>query len=371
MDRVLQVIGGMNRAGAETMIMNVYRLLDKTKLQFDFLVYSKEKQDYEGEICAMGGRVIHISDCNLFNYTSKIDAVIRKYGPYIAVHAHTLHNSAFAMKAAKRYPSVVRMVHSHNTRNVVISSGVKRIYESITKQMIRKDAQVWLACGEEAGKYLFGEEFEKKGLVIHNGVDLTKYAERKDACDELIKRYDLDGKLVIGSVARLTEVKNHIFMLETAKYLKEHSVSFKMLFVGQGDLKGSLQKKIDELGLSNEVILTGVRSDVPELLKVFDVFFMPSLFEGNPVTLIEAQASGLPCVISDIITDKIDLGLGLIHKLSLERDSAKAWAECLIGCKNSRLNDAEAIRKAFKQHEYDAESTMLKLTALYNNGRSN
>lgn len=370
MERVLQVIGGMNRAGAETMLMNVYRLLDKTKLQFDFLVYSKIKQDYEDEICALGGRVIHITGCNPFNFIAKIDAVIKDYGPYIAVHAHTLHNSAFAMKAARRHPSVVRMVHSHNTRNVVISSGVKRIYESITKQIIRKEAQVWLACGEEAGEYLFGKEFATKGIVINNGVDLTKYADHKDTCDELVKKYDLDDKLVIGSIARLTEVKNHKFMLKVARYLKENNVNFKMLFVGQGELKGELQRKIKELELSNEVVLTGVRSDVPELLRVFDVFFMPSIFEGNPVTLIEAQASGLPCVISEVITDKIDLGLGLIHKLSLEKDSIDSWSECLIDSKNSRLNDTETIREVFKQHEYDAESTMLKLVELYKQRRN-
>lgn len=369
MDRVLQVIGGMNRAGAETMIMNVYRILDRQKIQFDFLVYSDHKQEYEEEIVSLGGRVIHINDYNLLNFTSKIETVIKTYGPYIAIHAHTLHNIAFAMMAGKRQKNVLRIAHSHSTRNVIASGILKKIYENLTRRVIKKEAQVWLACGEEAGEYLFGKDFIRKGIIINNGVDLTIYTGQNDKCHMLQKEFETENKLVIGSIARLTELKNHKFMIEVAKCLKEQNVKFKMLLVGQGELKEKLQQLIVENDVENEVILTGVRSDVPDLLKLFDVFFMPSLFEGNPVTLIEAQASGLPCVVSDRITDKIDLRIGLIHKLSLETDSIDSWAKKLISQKNKRLTDDSIILETFKKNEYDVKSTMLKLVRIYQCGR--
>ena len=290
MDRVLQVIGGMNRAGAETMIMNTYRAIDREKIQFDFLVYSDKKQDYEDEILSLGGRVIRVSVKNPLEYISKIDDVINKYGPYIAIHAHTLHNNAFAMLAAKRHKGVVRISHSHTTRNQVITSGVKRVYESLTKIIIKKESQVWLACGEEAGLYLFGERFKECGHVINNGIDLSLYDHCNPQCEDVKKEFQLDADIVIGNIGRLTEVKNHAFMLKIAEKLKERNLNFKMVFIGQGELKEQIQERIRKMNLDDVVVMTGVRSDIPDFLHIFDVFLMPSIFEGNPVTLIEAQA---------------------------------------------------------------------------------
>lgn len=364
MDRVLQVIGGMNRAGAETMIMNTYRAIDRKKIQFDFLVYSDKKQDYEDEILSLGGRVIRVSVKNPLEYISKIDDVINKYGPYIAIHAHTLHNNAFAMLAAKKHKGVVRISHSHNTQNQVNVSFAKKVYESLTKKIIQKESQVWLACGEEAGLYLFGERFREHGHVVNNGINLSLYDHRNPECENVRKEFKLDADIIIGNIGRLTEVKNHSFMLKIAEKLKERNLNFKMVFIGQGELKDQIKEEIRKMDLEDVVIMTGVRSDIADFLQIFDVFLMPSIFEGNPVTLIEAQASGVSCVVSESITDKIDLGLGLINKASLSQ-SIDFWCDLIVQAASHRVDDYGKIKKIFQSKKYDSLSIANQLTNIY------
>ncbi len=367
MERVLQVVGGMNRAGAETFLMNVYRKLDKTKIQFDFLVYTQEKQDYEDEIVSLGGRVIHMSGqagFAMIKSVKKIKQIIREYGPYIALHAHTLHNSAFAMLACKKFPSIKRITHSHSTHNTLSSNFIKRIYEKWTLKVIRKYSQYYLACGEEAGVYLFGNEFSKKGIVVNNGVDVEKYFYAEPVSLEERAKWGIsDNDLVIGNIARFAPVKNHGFMISLAKYLQENAVPYKMLLVGQGELWQEVANKVRAENLQENVFLVGLREDVPQLLKTMDIFLMPSLFEGNPVTLIEAQASGLPCVISDNITEKIDMGLGLISRCSLE-DDFSTWANVLLKLKGKSAEKA-AIMQAFRFKKYDVNSTVVQLREIY------
>lgn len=368
MERILQVIGGMNRRGAETFIMNVYRKIDKTKYQFDFLVYEEDKQDYEDEINAMGGRVLHVSCAPGFKAVfsvSKIKDVIRTYGPYKAIHVQTLLNSAWALFAASSFPEIKRITHSHSTHNVVNPSLSQRLYEKFALSIIRKRTQVMAACGEEAGEYLFGEKFKKGGIVLNNGIDVDIHTLRDDKAVEAIRtQYGLKGKLVIGSVARFNEVKNHPFMVQIAKAMKAMDVSFRMMFVGNGSGEENIRKMVHYSGLDDEIIFTGLRSDIRDLMFTFDVFLMPSHFEGNPVTLIEAQAAGLPCVMTDVITDKMDMGLGLITKCSLH-DSPSVWAETIVKASKERCIDVARIRERFRICEYDAQTTADKLTSIF------
>lgn len=368
MQRILQVVGGMNRAGAETFLMNVYRKIDRSKIQFDFLVYTDKKQDYEEEIIALGGRVLHMpcsSGFGMLKTVKKIKNILREYGPYTAVHAHTLHNSAFAMMACKAFPQIKRIVHSHSTHNTIKASFIKRLYEKWTLKIIRKRAQYWLACGEEAGEYLFGKAFMDKGVVVNNGVDVEKYFSATCISAEETRSLNInESTFVIGNVARLQPVKNHTFMVDVAKRLHEKGINFKMLFVGRGELKEEIQSKIDACGLQESVILLGLREDIPSLLKTMDVFLMPSLFEGNPVTLVEAQASGLPCVISNKITEKIDMGLDLVTRCDLNADLDE-WVNALLGVKSKRNNSFEQVQKALQEKGYEVHGTVAKLICIY------
>ena len=368
MIRVLQVMGGMNRRGAETFIMNVYRKIDRSKVQFDFLVYSNEKQDYEDEIESLGGRVIHMpcpTGIKGYKSVSLIRKVIRQYGPYKAIHAQTLFNICYSLLAAKSFPEIVRISHSHSTNNTLVSSLPQRAYEWASAKIIRHYTQIMVACGEEAGVFLFGDKFKQDGIVLNNGIDLDSHTViNENACNKIKRQYDLEGKLTIGSVARFFDVKNHTFMVQIAEVLKKNRTPFKLLFVGNGDLTEIIQKQVDDADLHDDVILTGLRSDIKDLMFTFDVFLMPSHFEGNPVTLVEAQATGLPCVITNVITDKMDMGLGLIKKCSLKETPDK-WAEIIVKTAKCRCNDEQKIRKQISLCGYDAQATAQKLLNIY------
>lgn len=369
MERILQIIGGMNRRGAETFIMNAYRKIDKTKYQFDFLVYEDAKQDYEDEILALGGRVLHVpcgSGIKAVFSISKIKKVIRNYGPYKAIYVQTLLNSAWSLIAASSFPDIKRITHSHSTHNVVNPSFLQRLYEKLALYIIRKKTQIMLACGEEAGAYLFGDNFSSEGIIMKNGIDMDIHAVRDDSAVEAIrKEYELGGKLIIGSVARFNVIKNHTFMVKIAEELKNKGVPFKMLFVGTGDSEEqNLRTQVANSELNDDVIFCGMKSNIKDFMFAFDVFLMPSHFEGTPVTLVEAQAAGLPCVITDSITDNMNMGLGLLTKCSLN-DVPSAWADAIIEASKNRCNDVQKIREHFRNCEYDAQTTADKLTSIF------
>lgn len=370
MKKVLQIIGGMNRAGAETMLMNIYRHIDKSKIQFDFLVFYDEKQDYEDEIVSMGGKVIHMplnKGVQMVKSIAFIRNVLRQEGPYCAIHAATLFNSVYPLLASAGTPGVVRVVHSHTTRNTLHRSVLRVVYEHISRCLIKALGQRFIACGVEAGGYLFGKKFLKKGIVINNAVDVDAFANVNADAVEVIKRdLGVDGHIVIGNVARLADVKNHAKMIEIARTLKSMGVKFKMLFIGQGDLQQEIEQQIRVHHLEDDVKLLGLHADIPDLLHVMNVFLMPSHFEGNPVSLIEAQAAGTPCVISDVITDRIDMGLCLIRKVSLKQDG-KVWADAILEASALPRPSKEAVAVGLKQHGYDLDSTTQLLTDIYLN----
>ena len=360
MIRVLQVIGGMNRRGAETFLMNVYRKIDRSKVQFDFIVYNNDKQDYEDEINSLGGRVIHMPcsrGVGAYKSVKRIRQIIRQYGPYKAIHAQTLYNISYALLAAKSFPEILRISHSHSTKNALSANFLRRLYEKWAAYIIRRDTQVMVACGEEAGEFLFGKRFKTEGIVLKNGIDLDKHCPQDISAIHAIKaRYQLENKLVIGAVGHFYEVKNHRFMIEIAESLKNKSVDFKMLLVGKGDLQDEMKQIVLNKGLQENVVFLGTRTDIPDLMHVFDIFLMPSHFEGNPVTLVEAQAAGTHCVISDVITDKMDMGLDLITKISLN-NNADCWADKINEISHKTKINESVIRSKISACGYDAQTT--------------
>lgn len=373
MKKVLQVTAGMNRAGAETMIMNIYRHIDRSKLQFDFVVYSDEKQDYEDEIIQLGGSVIHIPikrGVAMVKSIAAIRKILKTNGPYCAIHAATLFNSAYAMLASLFIPNLVRVVHSHNTRNTLKNSVLNRVYEFLSRLIITSIGQKFIACGEEAGKFLFGKKFTQKGLVLNNAIDVDLfYNTNEDAVARLRVELGISNSiLVIGNVARLEEVKNHVKMIEIARQMKSRQIEFKMLFIGRGDLESKIREEIKRYGLEKEVLLLGIRSDVPDLLHTMDVLLMPSYFEGNPVSLIEAQAASVPCVISDIITDKIDMGIQLVSKVALGANADK-WTDHILKVSKSAKPSKEQVVEGLRKHGYAINETTKLLTDIYMGNR--
>ena len=319
--RILQVVTTMNRGGLETMLMNYYRYINRSKVQFDFLVHRDFEADYDKEIVSLGGQIFHLSKLNPISslYKKELDEFFNSHQEYKVVHSHLDCMSGTPLKEAKKCHVPYRIAHAHSSNQ---TKDMKYPLKLIFKRNITKNANYLFACGEQAGKWMFNTENFK---VLNNAIDAKVYSFNSIARDSIREEFHIpNDSFVIGHVGRFMNPKNHTFIIDIFnQFHKDHPNSYLML-VGEGELTISIQDKVKALGLEDNVIFTGLRSDVNELLQAMDVFLFPSLYEGLPVSIIEAQAAGLPCLISNkvpIECKKTDL----VYQLNLE-DSVNVWS---------------------------------------------
>lgn len=339
MIRVLHIVTYMGRGGLETMIMNYYRHMDRSRVQFDFLVHRDFEADYEAEILELGGRIYRLPPLNPFSnsYLSRLDAFFESHPEYRIVHCHLDCMAGIPLKAAKKYGVPVRIAHAHSNNQTKDSKYPLKL---IFKRNIRKYATDLLACSRAAGCWMFcGDDF----LVMNNAIDVAKYVFSPESAVEVRRELDIPGDaLLVGHVGRIDPPKNHEFLLRVFAKLPENA---RLLLVGDGQLRQTAEKQAHELGVADRVIFTGIRKDVPRLLQAMDVFVFPSLYEGLPVSLIEAQAAGLPCLISDrvpIECKKTDL----VRQIPLDA-GAEVWAEAALeAAGNPRTDTSDKIREA-------------------------
>lgn len=358
MIRVLHVVTAMNRAGLETMIMNYYRHIDKNIIQFDFLTHRPGHFDYSDEIEKLGGKIFHISRLNPFSisYRRELLTFFKEHTEYKIVHVHLNCMSSVILKAAKKCNVPIRIAHSHIASS---SKDFKYPIRLFYKQFIPKYATNLFACGKEAGKYIFGGSDYK---LIHNAIDVNLYSYSEKWYFDIRQKLGIkQDELAIGHVGRFMTQKNHSFIIDIFNELSK-SVKAKLILVGEGELFKKIEEKIKSLGLTEKVILTGIVSNVYDYLQAMDVFVFPSLLEGLPLTVIEAQASGLPCLISDkvpIECKKTDL----VEQISLE-NTAEIWAKKILNYSNhKRKNTSEEIAKS----GYDINQEVKWLETFYKN----
>ena len=361
--RVLHVVGAMNRAGTETMLMNIYRNIDREKVQFDFISYSKEEAHYDKEIKELGGKVIKLS-----RTTSVRELVnaIKENGPYEVVHAHTLFNSGIAMLAAKKCGIKNRIAHAHTTLDNN-SSVARKIYTNGMRLLINKYSTKTLACSREAGKYLFGEKEINKSKYSYfpnliNYEELLHKPEKE--VDKFKEEYNLNDGIVIGHIGTLKESKNHKFLIEIAKYMTEQNIDVKLLLVGEGSLRKELEDLAKEYNISDRVHILGIREDINVMLHSMDVFVFPSIFEGLGLVLLEAQAAGLPCIVSEAIQPEANLGLNLFTKLNLD-SGVDIWSKEILKVANKKEYNLDKINSAFEEKEYSTNKCICKLMKAY------
>ena len=361
--RVLHVVGAMNRAGTETMLMNIYRNIDREKIQFDFISYSNEEAHYDNEIRILGGKVIKLTSTTS---VKEITKAIKEHGPYDVVHAHTLFNSGIAMLAAKKCGIKTRIAHAHTTLDNS-SSIVRKIYINSMRFLINKYSTQTLACSKEAGKYLFGENqiSKSKYSYLPNLINYEEllYKPEKEV-DKFKKKYNLENGIVIGHIGTLKESKNHKFLLEIAKYMTEQNINVKLLLVGEGSLRKELEELTNKYNLSDRVHLLGIREDINVMLHSMDVFVFPSIFEGLGLVLLEAQATGLPCIVSEAIQPEADLGLDLFSKLNLD-SGVDVWSKEIINVACNKENNLDKINEAFENAGYSTSKCIKRLNKIY------
>lgn len=342
MIRVLQVVTYMGRGGLETMLMNYYRNIDRNKVQFDFLVHRDFEADYDKEILALGGKIHHISRLIPWSkgYKNELCRFFKEHSEYKIVHVHQDCLSSVALQCAEECGVPVRIAHSHNSnQDKNLKYPIKRHY----MKKIPDYATDLFACGKEAGKWMFGNhEFR----VLPNAIDTSRYIFTESIRNEVRKELSIADEFVIGHIGRFNPQKNHDFLIDIFSQIKKQKSNAKLLLVGDGDEISNIKNKVQKLQLNNSVIFTGVRTDVNRLLQAMDVFVFPSLYEGFPVTMVEAQASGIPCIISDKVPDECIITEGLVDVKSLS-DSSEKWAECILSKKEvKRRNVSDDIIKS-------------------------
>lgn len=294
--RILHCVNNMHRAGLETMLMNYYRHIDRTRIQFDFLTHRAERSDYDDEIEALGGRIYRAPRLYPQNYPAYFRYMrqfFQEHPEYTVVHSHIDAMSFLPLLAAKKAGVPIRIAHSHS---VAIDLDFKYPLKQSFRRHLNRVATHTFACGEEAGRFLFyGRDF----TVIPNAVDPLSY--RFDAALRRQKREELDvaDRLVVGHVGRMTYAKNHEFLLTLFTELLRRRPDALLLLVGTGEKENDIKKRVHSLGVDAAVRFLGSRSDVTALYQAMDVFVLPSHFEGIPVVGIEAQFAGLPCLFSE------------------------------------------------------------------------
>ena len=317
--RILHIVPNMNMGGLETFIMNVYRNIDRDKIQFDFLEHYKEESFYDKEINMLGGKVYHFTfrnDNNIFKYIFNLNNFFKNHKEYDVIHCHMESIGALIFLIAKIHGIKIRIGHAHTNST---SNNLKGYIKRITSLFFKYTTTTNLACSEEAGRYLYSN---KKITVIPNGIDFDKFKFNKDIRVKLRNEYNLKNKFVIGHVGRMDNAKNQLFLIDVFYEYQKSNKNAILILVGDGELKDAIISKISSLKIEDKVLLFGVRSNINEIYSMFDLFLFPSLFEGLGIVLIEAQINGLTVVASNNIPKSTRIS-DSIKYLSLEFHSMR------------------------------------------------
>lgn len=346
---------------------NVFRCLDRKRIQFDFLVHQAGPGDLDGEIEDLGGRVLLCERTwDLPKYLGRLKDIMRQ-GRYDAVHSHVFHFSGLTLRVAHAAEIPVRIAHAHNTQGHEGDSWLRKQYARLMKRWISRHATHGLACSSQAAQALFGESWDKDARfrVLPYGIDLSPYAS------PILKgegRRELgipEQALVIGHVGRFVRQKNHAFLVEVFASLRQLHPDAFLLLVGDGPLKKEIADLLDGKGLLAETCFAGVRPDVPSLLMGgVDVFVFPSLWEGFGIAALEAQAAGVPCVVSDRLPQEIVVAPDWVKRMPLDA-GACAWAHALLELVRSVNKEHSCAMQRVKESDFNLDTCVAALDRIY------
>ena len=357
MIRVLQVATYMGRGGLESMIMNYYRHIDREKVQFDFLVHRQERAAFDDEIESLGGRIYRLPRLVPWSksYLSALNRFFEEHPEYKVVHVHQDCLSSVILKSAAQHNVPVRVAHSHSANQ---DKNLKYPIKLWYKRFISQYATNLFACGKDAGDWMFGGASYQ---IINNSIDVAAYTYDPTKRQEMRRQLGLENDFTIGHVGRFNQPKNHPFLIDIFAALLKKEPNAVLLLAGGGEGMSQIREKAQKLGIAEHVHFLGVRSDVADLMQAMNVFVFPSLYEGLPVTMVEAQAAGLPCIISDKVPPECILTEGLVDVMPLSA-SPETWAEKILAKRAIPRTDRRAEIAA---HGFDITTEAVKLQEFY------
>lgn len=360
--RVLHVIDGLKSGGAETFIMNVYRNINRNEVQFDFLLRNKNNNVYIEEVIGLGGKVFFLPSFpkHFIKNIIELKKFYRNQSEYNIVHVHA--NSlvyVLPLTYAKKNNTACIIIHSHNTKAY---NKIATMLHYFFRPYALKKVTDKFACSTEAGKWMF---YKKSNFqVINNSVDADKFRFNNNIRKQVRIEMGLENKIVIGHIGRFVAQKNHVFLLRLFKNIFRENKNAILVLVGDGPLKKNIEDEVKKMDLTENVRFLGVRDDISNLLQCMDIFVFPSLFEGFPFTLVEAQASGLSCVISDTIADEVIIIKDIVKKVSLNSDE-EVW--CSQINKVLKMGQRKDTFKEICESGYHIKHTSESLESFYKN----
>lgn len=368
MIRVLHVVTIMNRNGLENRIMDIYRNIDKTKIQFDFLTHRTEKGQFDDEIKILGGKIYYMPALNplkFIQYMRRMYQFFCKHKEYKIVHSHVNTISTWVLLAAKKAGVTIRIAHS---RTWGMEKNWKSLFKWFSKMFINIPTTHKFACSKQAGKWLFG----KKGIeppkyfkVIPNSIEIEKFTFDKGIRQSIRKKLMLqDSQLAFVNVARFVPQKNHLFLLHIFKEILKLKPNAKLFLIGNGELENKIKRKCEKLNIEKEVILLGVKENVGEYLNAMDFFIFPSCFEGFGTVVIEAQCNGLKVLASDNIPKETKV-TDIVDFMSIKKKPDE-WAKNIINMlQEDNLTDRKEYSRLIKEAGYDIKDTYSFLEEFY------
>ncbi|MRB58147.1 glycosyltransferase [Bacillus thuringiensis] len=327
---ILHLVPGLDAGGIEMMLLNYYKYMDRDKVQFDFAMFFDSVGLTGREFEKMGSTIYHLTPKSqgFKKYRDELLEILKR-NKYDIIHAHQNYMSFIPLYYAKKHGIEVRIAHSHSTS--VDNSNLMNPFLRMAGIYLNNFTSTYnMSCGIEAGKYIFGKTAFKKGnvKVLPNAIETNKFSFSQINRDKIRQELNIEGKFVIGNVGRLSEEKNHVFLLEMFKEIYARENNSCLVIVGEGDLDENLKELARGLGIENHVYFLGRRNDVNVILSAFDAFILPSFHEGFPVVCIEAQTSGIKCFFSDKIPREVSV-TDRTEFISLNK-SAQYWADCII-----------------------------------------
>lgn len=368
--RVLHFVSAMHKGGAETLLMNLYRNIDRERLQFDFVTHSTEVTEYDLEIEKLGGKIYRIESLGksgLIKYIKNIRTIIKENG-YDIIHSHTNLQGGIVSFAGWLEKVPKRISHSHNTNWIRECGKVNKVLVQVLKYMIKLFSNEYFACGEKAAKYMFTKSIlnKKKYIIINNGIDIDKFINiENEKIDKLKLEHGISDKdIVIGHVGRFHPQKNHKFIIDVAKAVIQENDKYKFILIGEGEGFDEINKNVIENKLTNNIKLIGIKSNINEYMNLFDALILPSLYEGLPLVLVEAQSSDRICLISDRISEEVDLGLNLVRFLNIK--SKDKWKSEILSIKKySYNNEKSVIKEKITEYGYNIKESIEEIYKIY------
>lgn len=363
MIRILQVLPRLRRGGSQAMVMSLYRVLDRDRFQFDFVIFSQDHDDYYDEILSLGGKIYHLSKFNGKNLSvikREWDSFFQEHSEYTILHSHVRSFASIYIPIAKKH-GLTTIIHSHSTSN---EPGIAGVAKTILEYPLRYQADYLFACSTEAGKWLFGKKAISANnyRFIPNAIDVCCFSFNSDDRARIRSMYGIHDEVVVGHVGGFERPKNHSFLIECFVFFLELVPNAKLMLVGDGTYENEIRKRVAEKELSDKVIFAGLQANVGPFLSAMDVFLFPSLWEGLPVSVVEAQASGLKCLLSDCITHDVELTNQLTY-FSLSK-GPKEWACKLAEIAKDGRNPATETNLT-KIKSFDSKQVVRNLEDFY------